>query len=135
MKFTSHIYLLVFIFICVFPLSHVNAEDKICDNLSDSEWIILYADSFDINAEITELRNEYLFCRLESGDSENFIKFLYFSIKGKNNEKIEQDLQMPIHDDIDIKKCIYNVSKSETNSRFKKWLICQLKKNYTSNSY
>lgn len=129
MKFTNPTYFLVFIYIFVSSLSQVKAEDKICDNFSDSEWIILYADSFDMNAEITELRNEYLFCRLESDDSEKFIKFISFSIKEKIKKKIEQDLQMPIHDDIDIKKCMYNVSKSKTNRRFKKWLICQLKNN------
>ena len=46
---------------CILP---VNAEDKVCDNFSDSEWVIWFADSLDMNAEIGELRNEYIFYRL-----------------------------------------------------------------------
>ena len=44
----------------------------------------------------------------------------------KNKGKITKELQMPIHDDIDINRCKYNVSKSKTDRRFKKWLMYQL---------
>ena len=108
---------------CILP---VNAEDKVCDNFSDSEWVIWFADSLDMNAEIGELRNEYIFCRLQSEDAESFIEFLYYAINEKNKGKIKKELQMPVHDDIDINRCKYNVSKSKTDRRFKKWLMYQL---------
>lgn len=122
----NNIYILIFLSVCVLQPLQTKADDKVCDNFSDLEWIQWFSNSFDMNVEIAELRNEYLFCRLESDDSENFIRFLYFSINVKNKEKIEKELQMPIHDDIDINKCIYNISRAKVNQRFKKWLICQL---------
>lgn len=61
MKINISILLLIILSMCILP---VNAEDKVCDNFSDSEWVIWFADSLDMNAEIGELRNEYIFYRL-----------------------------------------------------------------------
>ncbi len=120
--------LLIFLFMCILPISQVNAENKVCDNFSDFEWIIWFADSLDMNAEITEQRNEYIFCRLQSEDAESFIQFLHSAINEKNKGKIAKELQQPLHDDVDLKRCKYNISKSKTDQKFKKWLICQLNK-------
>ena len=106
---------------------YANIEKKMCDDFSDAEWIMWFSDSLDMNVEITELRNEYLFCRLESGDSEHFIAFLYSAINEQNKEKIKKELQRPLHDDVDIEKCMNNISISKATKRFKKWLIRQLK--------
>ena len=126
MKINSSIFVLMFLSMYILPVSQVNAEDKICDSFSDAEWIIWFSDSLDINAEITELRNEYIFCRLQSEDAESFIQFLYSVINENNKGKITKELQMPLHDDFDIKRCKDNVSKSKTDRRFKKWLMYQL---------
>lgn len=126
MKINSSIFVLMFLSMYILPVTQVNAEDKICDSFSDAEWIIWFSDSLDMNAEITELRNEYIFCRLQSEDAESFIQFLYSVINENNKGKITKELQMPLHDDIDIKKCKDNVSKSKTDRRFKKWLMYQL---------
>ena len=126
MKINMYIFVLIFLSVCILPVSQLNAEDKICNNFSDSEWIIWFADSLDMNAEIGEMRNEYIFCRLQSEDAESFIEFLYYVINEKNKRKITKELQMPIHNDIDINRCKYNVSKSKTDRRFKKWLMNQL---------
>lgn len=126
MKINSSIFVLMFLSMCILPVSQVNAEDKICDSFSDAEWIIWFSDSLDMNAEITELRNEYIFCRLQSEDAESFIQFLYSVINENNKGKITKELQMPLHDDFDIKRCKDNVSKSKTDRRFKKWLMYQL---------
>ena len=106
---------------------YANIEKKMCDDFSDAEWIMWFTDSLDMNVEIKELRNEYLFCRLESGDSEHFIAFLYSAINEQNKEKIKKELQRPLHDDVDIEKCMNNISISKATKRFKKWLIRQLK--------
>lgn len=126
MKINSSIFVLMFLSMYILPVSQVNAEDKICDSFSDAEWIIWFSDSLDMNAEITELRNEYIFCRLQSEDAESFIQFLYSVINENNKGKITKELQMPLHDDFDIKRCKDNVSKSKTDRRFKKWLMYQL---------
>lgn len=126
MKINSSIFVLMFLSMYILPVTQVNAEDKICDSFSDAEWIIWFSDSLDMNAEITELRNEYIFCRLQSEDAESFIQFLYSVINENNKGKITKELQMPLHDDFDIKRCKDNVSKSKTDRRFKKWLMYQL---------
>ena len=126
MKINSSIFVLMFLSMYILPVSQVNAEDKICDSFSDAEWIIWFSDSLDMNTEITELRNEYIFCRLQSEDAESFIQFLYSVINENNKGKITKELQMPLHDDFDIKRCKDNVSKSKTDRRFKKWLMYQL---------
>ena len=126
MKINSSIFVLMFLSMYILPVSQVNAEDKICDSFSNAEWIIWFSDSLDMNAEITELRNEYIFCRLQSEDAESFIQFLYSVINENNKGKITKELQMPLHDDFDIKRCKDNVSKSKTDRRFKKWLMYQL---------
>ena len=126
MKINSSIFVLMFLSMYILPVSQVNAEDKIRDSFSDAEWIIWFSDSLDMNAEITELRNEYIFCRLQSEDAESFIQFLYSVINENNKGKITKELQMPLHDDFDIKRCKDNVSKSKTDRRFKKWLMYQL---------
>ena len=84
MKNVMSIFLLIFFSICILPVSQLYAEEQICDNFSDSEWVIWFADSLDVNAEIGELRNEYIFCRLQSDDAESFIEFLYYAINVKN---------------------------------------------------
>ena len=126
MKINNSIFVLMFLSMYILPVLQVNAEDKICDSFSDSEWVIWFADSLDMNAEIGELRNEYIFCRLQSEDAESFIEFLYYAINEKNKGKITKELQMPLHDDVDLKRCRDNVSKSKTDRRFKKWLMNQL---------
>lgn len=126
MKINNPIFVLMFLSMYILPVLQVNAEDKICDSFSDSEWVIWFADSLDMNAEIGELRNEYIFCRLQSEDAESFIQFLYSVINENNKGKITKELQMPLHDDYDIKRCKDNVSKSKTDRRFKKWLMYQL---------
>ena len=110
----------------ILPFSHAYAGGKICDSYSDSEWIIWFSDSLDNNVEVAELRNEYLFCRLESVDSESFIQFLYSVINNKNKDKIQRELQRPLHDDVDIERCRSNVSNSKIKRKFKKWLLYQL---------
>lgn len=126
MKINSSIFVLMFLSMYILPVSQVNAEDKICDSFSNAEWIKWFSDSLDMNAEISELRNEYIFCRLQSEDAESFIQFLYSVINENNKGKITKELQMPLHDDFDIKRCKDNVSKSKTDRRFKKWLMYQL---------
>ena len=101
----------------ILPFSHAYAEGKICDSYSDSEWIIWFSDSLDNNAEVAELRNEYLFCRLESVDSESFIQFLYSVINNKNKDKIQRELQRPLHDDVDIERCKSNAASRACRSR------------------
>ena len=96
MKINMYIFVLIFLSVCILPVSQLNAEDKICNNFSDSEWIIWFADSLDMNAEIGEMRNEYIFCRLQSEDSESFIEFLYYVINEKNKGKITKELQQNI---------------------------------------
>ena len=126
MKINSSIFVLMFLSMYILPVSQVNAEDKICDSFSNAEWIKWFSDSLDMNAEISELRNEYIFCRLQSEDAESFIQFLYSVINENNKGKITKELQMPLHDDFDIKRCKDNMSKSKTDRRFKKWLMYQL---------
>ncbi|MBR1564077.1 MAG: hypothetical protein IJ650_01890 [Paludibacteraceae bacterium] len=126
MKNIIKINALVCIIISIVPLNNSKAGNKICDNFSDYEWIMWFADSLDTNTELTEMRNEYLFCKLESDDSESFINFLYSAINKKNKRKIRKELAMPLNDGVDLNRCISNISKSKINRRFKKWLICQL---------
>lgn len=127
MKINIQIILLVLISIHITQSLQAKTENNVCDAFTDSEWILCFADSLERNAEVTEMRNEYLFCRLESDSAESFVQFLYSAVNKKNRKSIERELQMPIHDDININKCLYNVSKSRINPRFKKWMIAQLK--------
>lgn len=126
MKINMFIFSLIILSVCILPVSQLDAEDRVCDYFSDSEWVIWFADSLDMNTEIGELRNEYIFCRLQSEDAESFIQFLYSVINENNKGKITKELQMPLHDDVDLKRCRDNVSKSKTDRRFKKWLMYQL---------
>ena len=127
MKINLQIIFLVFLSIHMPQSLQANTENNVCDTYSDSEWILWFVDSLEVNAEMTELRNEYLFCRLESDSAESFVQFLCSAVNKKNRNSIERELQMPIHDNININSCIYNVSKSRINTRFKKWMISQLK--------
>ena len=127
MKMNQLIICLAFISIHMTQPIQAKTENSVCDTFSDSEWILWFVDSLEVNAEITELRNEYLFCRLESDSAESFVQFLYSAVNKRNRKSIERELQMPINDDINITRCIYNVSKSQINTRFKKWMIYQLK--------
>ena len=111
----------------VFSL-HADNELSICKNFSDSIWMQWFADSFDTNAEIIEMRNEYLFCRLESDNYEDFVYFLYITTDSTMKRIIGKELQHPLNDDIDINKCINNVKKSNVNFSFKMWLINNLLK-------
>ena len=127
MKINIQIILLVLLSIHITQSLQAKTENNVCDTFTDSEWILCFADSLERNAEVTEMRNEYLFCRLESDSAESFVQFLYSAVNKKNRKSIERELQMPIHDDININRCLYNVSKSRINPRFKKWMIAQLK--------
>ncbi len=127
MKIYIQIIFLVFLSIHMTQSLQAKTENNICDTYSDSEWILWFADSLEVNAEMTELRNEYLFCRLESDSAASFIQFLCSAVNRKNRKSIERELQKPIHDDINIDRCIYNVSKSRISTRFKRWMIFQLK--------
>ena len=126
MKFNLQIIFLVFLSIHITQSLQARTENNVCDTFSDSEWILCFADSLENNAEVAEQRNEYLFCRLESDSAESFVQFLHSAVNKKNRKSIERELQMPIHDDININRCIYNVSKSRINTRFKRWIISQL---------
>ena len=111
---------------CVAIPLFASADTKVCDNFSDSIWIQWFADSLDLNAEISEMRNEYLFCRLESDRYEEFLSFL-FSAKGKIGlEKIARELKNPVNDGIDIDKCINKITFSHVDTQFQEWLIAQL---------
>ncbi len=111
---------------CVAIPLFASADTKVCDNFSDSTWIQWFADSLDLNAEISEMRNEYLFCRLESDRYEEFLSFL-FSAKGKIGlEKIARELKNPVNDGIDIDKCINKITFSHVDTQFLEWLIAQL---------
>lgn len=126
MKINLQSIFLVFLSICLAQSIQAKTENNVCDIFSDSEWILWFEDSLEVNAEMTELRNEYLFCRLESDSAESFVQFLCSVVNKQNRKSIERELQMPIHDDININRCIYNVSKSRINMRFKRWIISQL---------
>lgn len=121
-------YLFVSIIACNVQILHANDNCSICYNFSDSIWIQWFADSLDTNAEILEMRNEYMFCRLESNNSNEFIFFLSNNKNETNACKIAKELQNPVNDDIDVKRCIRNVQRSEVNHQFKRWLIQQLRK-------
>ena len=45
--------------------------------------ILMFVNSLEVNAEMTELRNEYLFCCLESGSTESFVQFLCSAVNKK----------------------------------------------------
>ena len=122
------IYLLVTIIACNVQIMYANDNCSMCYNISDSIWIQWFADSLDTNVEILEMRNEYMFCRLASEKSTEFVSFLNKCMNEANADKIANELQNPVNDDIDVGKCIRNVKRSKGDHQFKRWLIQQLRK-------
>ena len=76
--------------------------DWVDETVSDSLWIQWFLPKYDNNAEISEMRNEYLFCRLVSTECCCFLQYLRNSIDDVTRAKIGKELQNPIHDDINI---------------------------------
>lgn len=122
------IYVLITIIACNAQILHANDDCLLCENFSDSIWIQWFSDSLDTNVEILEMRNEYMFCRLASKNSTEFVSFLSNCMNETNSSKIAKELQNPVNDDIDVRKCIRKVKRSKGNRQFKRWLIQQLGK-------
>ncbi len=124
-----HLCLLLIILECFAYSLYSDERSSICKEFSDSIWILWFADSLDTNVETSEMRNEYIFCRLESDHYADFVRFLYVHIDSINRKKIEKDLQSPINDNIDYKKCVNNVMNTNVDCSFKMWLanlICRV---------
>ena len=121
-------YVLIAITACNAQILHANDDCLLYENFSDSVWIQWFADSLDTNVEILEMRNEYMFCRLASKSSTEFVSFLNNGVNEINASKIARELQNPLNDDIDVRKCIRNVRNSKVKHQFKKWLIQQLER-------
>lgn len=117
------IYVLITIIACNAQRLHANDDCLLYENFSDSIWIQWFADSLDTNVEILEMRNEYMFCRLASKNSTEFVSFLSNCMNETNSSKIAKELQNPVNDDIDVRKCIRKVKRSKGNRQFKRWLI------------
>lgn len=122
------IYVLITIIACNAQILHANDDCLLYENFSDSIWIQWFADSLDTNVEILEMRNEYMFCRLASKNNTEFVSFLSNCMNETNSSKIAKELQNPVNDDIDVRKCIRKVKRSKGNRQFKRWLIQQLGK-------
>ncbi len=98
------------------------------ETVSDSLWFQWFSPEYDNSVEISEMRNEYLFCRLASVDCCSFLLFLSNSIGDTTLLKIEKELQSPLHDDIDIETCAQNIlSCPIIENNFKTWLIDKIK--------
>lgn len=96
---------------------------------SDEDWEEWMCDSLDNNVEISEMRNEYLFCQLSLQSYDRFLNYLYNLINTHPHLKIiiANELKNPVSDVIDLNLCIEHISKSRTKKSFKKWMIRNIK--------
>ena len=131
-------YSILFISLHIFILC-IAQNCNIAENLSDSIWLQLYSKAYNTNVEISEIRNEYLFCRLETDTDTNygnsFILFLYNNISNDSSFRnaIKFELRNPINDNINIEICVVNIIKSKVCIDFKRWLIGNLLDNHYNN--
>lgn len=98
---------------------------------SDEDWEEWICDSLDNNVEISEMRNEYLFCQLSLQSYDRFLNYLYNLINTHPHLKIiiANELKNPVNDVIDLNLCIDHISKSRTKKSFKNWMIKNIKHN------
>ena len=113
-------------FCCITFTSKINACKWIEQVSSDTIWVQWFSEDSDNNVEILEMRNEYIYCRLLSDDCCQFLSFLS-NLDDAVKWKIEQELQNPINDAIDLDNCIQNIKacNSLDNSTIH-WLIDNL---------
>lgn len=98
---------------------------------SDEDWEEWICDSLDNNVEISEMRNEYLFCQLSLQSYDRFLNYLYNLINTHPHLKIiiANELKNPVNDVIDLNLCIEHISKSRTKKSFKNWMIKNIQHN------
>lgn len=116
----------------LFPLMCYELHAETCDwsdhIVSDSIWIQWFSSIYDDNIEICEMRNEYLFCQLESPDCCTFISYLEVAIDETIILKLEQELQNPLNDNINVPRCVQNVMLcTYASNNIKNWLITNLR--------
>ena len=131
---------IIITFILFLSFASLEVKSKECDMInyipSDSIWLQDFRMSYNNSIEISEICNEYLFCRLESNDCYSFILFLYLSLTPDDRNRIEYELQHPVEDIINIDLCIQNVVlSSSVEESFKNWLITNLLQSKPNNYF
>ncbi len=102
------------------------AEDNIFGTLYDNKDIFaLYDKEYDNAAEITEYRRERLFEILQS-DSVGLFLDVLSKQKPAMKKKIIVACSSPLHDEIDLQKCIDNIQRQKNQPRLRKQIIEQL---------
>lgn len=105
------IFILLIVHIISVNIVAENYDNIKNDNLIDSVLLWL-TDTYDSNAEYSEIRNESIFILLKSDKCENFIR----KVSQQDDliiNKFYKELSTPVNDSMDIKKCLYQIKRSK----------------------
>ncbi len=93
--------------------------------VSENNIFILYADGMDADVEATTYRSERLFTILQS-DTVNSFLGQFIHQRSSIRKKILRDCRYPIHDLIDLQRCIRNIQENSTRPDVTRQFVQQL---------
>ena len=106
------------------PFPELNIEGA---GQTGSKTVSIDLDELGVYGLYRAFGEEYNSYKADHTNADESVQKILSAINEQNKEKIKKELQRPLHDDVDIEKCMNNISISKATKRFKKWLIRQLK--------
>lgn len=103
-----------------------------CSNCNDyyamsDSLVVWLQNKYDNNAEISEMRNEYVFILLQSQFCSHFLNKIYTQNK-EIQRNFYKEIKHPLYDDINKEQCMINVNKSNISQCKKRKIIRFFKK-------